>query len=456
MAATGLADWAPGEMLGPPIPAHAEALRAGGPAWLTEAFRATGALASDNRVTRITEAEERLGGGTGRKLALAVEYDRPQPGLPDVLFVKFSRDPDDAVRDSLRHQMESEVRFALLSRAPGFPITAPVCVYADYHLETGTGVLITERIPFGTGGIERAYEKCLDYEIPDPLAHYRALLRAVARLAGAHKAGRLPDGLARHFPFDLDEFPLLAPIRYTAQQLKNRVARFAVFAEAYPQLLPAGICDPEFLAGVAADASRFLEQETAIKRFLHADPDFIALCHWNANVDNAWFWRPEDEGELAGALLECGLLDWGGVTQMSVAFALYGALSAAEPEVWNDHLDELLALFAAEYSSAGGPALDPTELKLHLQLFTALMGLAWLLDAPPIIQAQVPNLGAVASRFDPGLRDNETARMRLHMITMFLNNWREQDFGSVLDRFIARRIDEPAQAFSGAFPSSRL
>jgi hypothetical protein len=441
MAATGLADWAPGEMLGPPIPAHAEALRAGGPDWLTEAFRATGALAPDNRVTRITEAEERLGGGTGRKLALAVAYERPQPGLPDVLFVKFSRDPDDAVRDSLRHQMEPEVRFALLSRAPGFPVAVPVCVYADYHRETGTGVLITERIAFGTGAVERAYEKCRDHEVPEPLAHYRALLRAVARLAGAHKAGSLPEGLARHFPFDLDDFPLLAPIRYTAQQLRNRIARFAAFAEASPQLLPASIRDPEFLAGVAADAPRFLEQEAAIRRFLHADPDFVALCHWNANVDNAWFWRPEGEGEL-----DCGLLDWGGVTQMSVAFALYGALSAADPQVWNDHLDELLALFVAEYRRAGGPALDPAELKLHLQLFTALMGLAWLLDAPPIIQAQVPDLGAVASRFDPRLSDNETARMRLHMITMFLNNWREQDFGGVLDRFVARRTEATLSA----------
>ena len=29
----------------------------------------------------------------------------------------------------------------------------------------------------------------------------------------------------------------------------------------------------------------------------------IALCHWNANIDNAWFWREPD-----GAL-RCGLID---------------------------------------------------------------------------------------------------------------------------------------------------
>ena len=114
--------WAPGEMLGPPIPAHQAALQDGGCAWLTEAFRATGALGGDNRVVRITEFAERLGGGTGRKLLLSVEYERPAPELPTALFAKFSRDPDDEVRDSLRHQMESEVRFALLSRTPGFPV----------------------------------------------------------------------------------------------------------------------------------------------------------------------------------------------------------------------------------------------------------------------------------------------------------------------------------------------
>ena len=64
--------------------------------------------------------------------------------------------------------MEPEVRFASLSRAPGFPIAVPAVQFGDYHRRTGTGILITERIQFGRNGIERQYHKCLDYEMPDP------------------------------------------------------------------------------------------------------------------------------------------------------------------------------------------------------------------------------------------------------------------------------------------------
>jgi hypothetical protein len=59
---------------------------------------------------------------------------------------------------------------------------------------------------------------------------------------------------------------------------------------------------------------------------------------------NAWFWRDPRGG------LECGLLDWGRAGQMNVASALYGSLSGGEPDIWNDHLDALLTLFAEEFA----------------------------------------------------------------------------------------------------------
>lgn len=58
-----------------------------------------GVLAGDNAVAGIIAFGEVAGGSTGRKVALSVKYDRPQPGLHTDLFVKFSRDFDDPVRD---------------------------------------------------------------------------------------------------------------------------------------------------------------------------------------------------------------------------------------------------------------------------------------------------------------------------------------------------------------------
>ncbi|MCK9563977.1 MAG: hypothetical protein M0R02_14795, partial [Bacteroidales bacterium] len=111
-------DWIRGDNTGLDFPAHSEALRQGGPAFLTRAFQTAGTLPADNSVTAITGFRETLGGSTGRKLLLSVEYAKPAPDLHQDLFVKFSRDFDDERRDQAKVQMELEVLFALLSRSP--------------------------------------------------------------------------------------------------------------------------------------------------------------------------------------------------------------------------------------------------------------------------------------------------------------------------------------------------
>lgn len=175
-------------------------------------------------MTGIGDYREIEAGSTGRKAMLSVDYDEPAPELPTELFVKFSRDFDDPVRDRGRTQMESEVRFAVLSRAPRFPIAVPRPQFADYHRRTGTGILITERIMFGANGVERQYHKCLDYEMPEPLEHYRALLVALARLAGTHRAGGLPAALTAHFPLDVRAATVGPRAAHPGAQLGRRVA----------------------------------------------------------------------------------------------------------------------------------------------------------------------------------------------------------------------------------------
>lgn len=425
-------DWVTGDMLNLEIPAHSETLRAGGESFLTSAFQAAGALSADNRVSRITRFEECPGGSTGRKLLLSVEYEKPSAHLHRDLFVKFSRDFDDEIRDRARFQMELETQFALLSRSPDFPIAVPACYFSDFHRESGTGILITQRIAFGKGNIDRHYEKCLDYDMPEPLQHYRALIRALARLAGTHKAGRLPDIVEQKFPFDASKLSVSKRDPYTARQIRNRIARYADFAEHYPGILPGNIRSADFIARLASEAPDFMALEPAARELLGSKPEFIALCHWNANVDNAWFWRD------TGGEIECGLMDWGHVSQMNVAMALWGCLSGAETAIWNNHLDELLALFTSEFQNSGGPALDVEELRLHLEAYVAMMGLAWLLDAPPLILAQIPDLSRVENRYDERFRKNEFPRAQLHLMTAFLNMWEVHDIRRLLDQLERR------------------
>jgi hypothetical protein len=423
-------DAAPGDATGLALPAHAEAFRAAGAAFLTEAFQAYGSLAPDNRVVGVTLFEPFAGGNSGHKLILSVEYARPEPGLHRKLFVKFSRDFADAFRDRRRHELESEVRLAALSRLPAFPVKAPKPYFADFHAASGTGLLITERIAFGEGGVEPLKRKCMDHQLADPLAYYRATFSALARLAAAQKSGRLSPLVDRLFPFDAAAALAENPIPWDEAAVRERVAHYAVFARLCPQLLPPQLVTPAFIARLEEDAVAFLRHEAAARRFLVGDPDFVALCHWNTNIDNAWFWR-EPSGEV-----QCGLLDWGLVRQMNVATALWGGLCGADPEVWEEHLDELLALFAETLAAQGGPRLQLPKLRLHLDLAVAMLGLALMMDVPALALKRMPDLDQVTGPRDPRLGQDEVVRGFLHVFTAFLSLWERHDFGASLRRML--------------------
>jgi hypothetical protein len=264
----------------------------------------------------------------------------------------------------------------------------------------------------------------------EPILHYRAIVKALARIAGAHKSNRLSPDIATRFPYDPVAAAAATPIPYDEQKLRSLVAQYAEFAARCPQLLPANIRSPQFIATLDREVGRFRRHEATIKRFLQNSPDLIALCHWNANIDNAWFWR-DPEGAL-----QCGLMDWGHVGQMNVAFSLWGCLSSASLEIWDGHLDDLIALFVRVYREQGGPALDVAELKLHLQLYVAMMGLSYFIESPSRILFRLPEAATASGPLDPVFRGSDPARNNLHMMTAFMNFWQSQDFGAGLDHML--------------------
>lgn len=428
-------DHVPGDATGLAIPAHVEAFRQDCAAFLTRAFHAFGSLPADNAVARIAGLEPCPGGSTGAKLFLTVEYARPDPALHTALFVKFSRDFADARRDWQRTEMKSEAPFMALSRAAAFPIRVPGAYFADYHDESGTGIVITEQVPYGREGIEPHRRKTLDHlTMPEaaggPLPYYRAVVTALARLAGAHKSGRLAPDIDARFPFD----PVAGsadPIRYTEAELEEELARCADFARRCPQLLPEEV-GAAFSAKLAADARRIRAREVEIRRRLVADSDMIALCHWNAHIDNCFFSRGAD-----GALT-CGLIDWGRVGQITLGSVLWGGLSAAHHDIWDRHLEELLALFVAEYRAAGGPLLTVEALADHLSLHMAAMGVARVLAFPEIIEFRLPACADASGPYDPMFEPVEVdaARNCRQVYVNLLQYWRRRDFGAVMDRLV--------------------
>jgi hypothetical protein len=116
--------------------------------------------------------------------------------------------------------------------------------------------------------------------------------------------------------------------------------------------------------------------------------------------------------------------------------AIWGAMSGAETDMWNDHLDELLQLFVAEVHRYGGPDLDPDRLRRHILLYAAVMGVAWLLDVPALIRKRF-GADPPASRGDPRIKDDESVRAPLQMLSNLLNLWERHRPGELLDAALA-------------------
>ena len=423
-------DFATGDTTGLAMPAHPAALREAGAEFLTRAFHAFGSLPHGNRVTLIEEASPCTAGNSGEKLLLTVAYEHPDPALHTRLFVKFSREFSDAFRDRRRHELEAEVKLASLSCSPAFPVTVAKPYFADFERTTGTGILITQQIAFGQGGIEPLRRKCMDHELANPLEFYRATVTALARLAAAQKSGRIADAVDAHFPYDRDTAQADMPIAWSEAELRERACDIATFIKDCPSLFAPAVRHPAFAERLEADAVRFSRSDKTVRAFLHGNEDMIALAHWNTNLDNAWFWR-----DAAGAM-QCGLLDWGMVRQMNVCYGIWGGLSAADPPVLERHVGDLLTLFAEELEAAGGPRLDRAELDLHFDLSVMLLCLALMMDVRAIVRDRVPDIARAVSLHDPILLESQVAHGFLHVFANALNLWAMRDFGASLERVL--------------------
>jgi hypothetical protein len=123
---------------------------------------------------------------------------------------------------------------------------------------------------------------------------------------------------------------------------------------------------------------------------------------------------------------------------MNLAYALWGGLCCASPAIWDEHLDDLLDFFIGELHSHGGPCLDRDQLKLHMTLYAATMGLAGLMEMPRLVSGYLPEAVTATGPRDPVFARNESARSFLHVFTSMLNLWQRGDLGACLKRVLGR------------------
>ena len=419
-----------GEETGIDFPTTIESFRKVGVDFLTQAFQAVGSLPADDRVTAITRADEFVGGGMGRKLLLDLEYANGA-GLAKQLFVKFPLDYGHPQREAFTWPMRAEVRLYLLARSAKLPVAIPTAYFADFNSDALCGILITERVAYGEGNVLPVIDKCQDYLLDDQFERYWVVTIANAALAGEHKAGKLGPTIAEKFPFPGPHQVPGERFPYTQEDIDTRVAKLREYASRAPHLLPKNFASSEFLDRFAFETKLVLQHQELIYNYLNTATDFIALCHWNINIDNAWFWRDE-----AGKL-HVGFLDWGSAQQMNIARGFWGMVCAAELDLLDAHRQELMQAFVDSYHAAGGPAITVEKFELMYRLAISVDAFLWMINAPSIVETHLPNFPEMADRFDTRLQTTFLARAQQHILTVMLNEFSNANVEDAITQVLA-------------------
>lgn len=384
----------PGDAYGLEFPFSLAMLRDFGPDFLTRAFHASGVLGADNRVTAIlamTPIEEK---GASENALMTIAYARDEPGIETELFVKMP--PADVERKfGLAGMSHGEVQIARLSQQGIVPVETARYYFADYATDTANYILITGKIPFGVAPIEPAFRKGYDFTVPDAVEHYHVLTTALARIVAAHKTGAMGLGIEELFPYAraARDFWPSAGSAARIDRLVDFIGRIA------PQLFVREGTDPAFLARWRDDLLFGLAHKDPVIAWLHADPDYTGLCHSNLNIDNAWYWR-----DPSGAL-QVGLLDWGGVGQMSIGQALSSMLMMPEPEGYLALVRDTIARFVADYAAAGGQTLSPEVLRFHYKASVFSTAIWIIVDyiTDMLFQISEEDYAGMTDRFDDRL-----------------------------------------------------
>jgi len=378
-----------------------------------------------------------------RKLFVKIPYPLQGSLMSDRMNSSLYKQPQDLGEINAYRLLEGSL-----------PFRVPKYYFGDVSNETTNFILITEQTPFADPDgrrplapleVEGPYDKCMDWALRGEVSeYYYALVRAGGRMAGCYKAGKLGprpllDAAFENFGLRRYEDWGCRPKESSGMGPAQISGKLAV-AEDFVRNVASSL----FPAAVLAEESikvwrRVLKATDAysaeIMWWLHRNQDYVALCHPNLNVDNAYFWRDADDQ------LDLGIFDWGGVRANSLGFKLWYWLYCAEFDVLSKHLDGLVTCFIDSYRESGGPSLDAKELKLQV-LVSSLTQAVNLLGTVPQIYRMCParEFETISTRRDPRIVKNvegkSTLRMFIAMMVLTCTMIREWKLDLVLEDFV--------------------
>lgn len=470
----------PGEYWGIKFPHSPAMLKEAGPEWLTMAMHTAGTMPKDNAVVKFTsfqvfaedvtkqDLENAKFGGAGLKVLLTLEYKNgPSDTLGEGMFVKMPHaytGKNERQKNSFGNKglMDwSEVSFYnLFGGVYGdLPFKSPRMYFCDMSRKTSNFVNIVERIPFGQGAYFPAPDKYRDWELPNKgVDHYYAHAKALATFFGWHRNIRkVTDQVETVFMFKESQdviFGVHDTVKkagaYNSKQrdewfkasLANPDIAPLVASNGFGPAIAKGFL--EIFEGFIGETGKhcfpkeYVEKKYVDKFFKEAKemgnycaemgwysamvPEYWSLVHPNAQVDNAFYWT-NDSGDM-----QCGLLDWGGVSHSNIPFCLANGWIGPEVDVFDEHEAKLVQLFIDEYQRVTGFKIDFADLYMQIKLSQAavLPGCCANLGSMLRNVIQTKDWKDVKDRFDPRIDHNFLARCYFVQVELFLGMWKNR------------------------------
>jgi hypothetical protein len=185
-----------------------------------------------------------------------------------------------------------------------------------------------------------------------------------------------------------------------------------------PGAFPKELTQKKYLDTFNTEATDMSKYCNEMSFYLYAMREYFSLCHPNAQVDNAFYWK------TASGETQCGLLDWGGVNFNNIPTCIGNGWMGAEPEVMEEHEKKLVELFCDEYEKASGFRFDADHMHLCLKLSQCVVFYGCCANIGMCLRIfKKDEWGKMKGRKDPRIDENFLLRCYFVQVHLWLKMW---------------------------------
>jgi len=437
-------------------------------------------------VNKPASPEDNNWGGACIKIILSVEYKNDAEDLCKQFFIKMPH-PYDGKNERYRSSVAgapgdwSEVMW-YNTLAGRLPCKTPRGYYSDMNRKTTNFCIVSEMIPMGRDKDKKLADykpgeilfppgKYRDWAIESVADYYYAHAKMMAEFFAWHRSvtvtwGEKAFDQVRSFFMDDGSWGWRAHCLGQMGRISGRGERdlqfrkwcedpnmqgivqgqgfppniaggflemmTALVTEA-PHIFPPDLVAAPFQEQLVKECTEMKNYVSEINLYSMVIPEYVALTHPNAQVDNAYYWKDE-----AGTV-QAGLLDFGGIQLGSMSTCLANGWIGAEPEMMDEHEEKLVKYFLAEYQKKGGGELDYDEFYMNLKITHGAVFFGCMANIGMLKRIiKTGEWKAIKDRRDKKIDDLFLARCYMVQVELYLAMWRKRSPYAAFQKWIRR------------------